>query len=173
MLDAKMLSVADVDLDFYLTLATGATGTILSGSGGHADSAAGAKLGIAATEVVAGGGAKFVDRVGCIKTPGQTLDAVLTELDVVVNPPRSSRAWRYGTERDLRARNIGIRWGAYCIRWRPANAAHRGRPPDGPWLARSTRCVHRSPARGPSGTRRHSDDSAPAMRESIPPASCR
>ena len=94
MLDAMVLGAAEVDLNFNVNVTTGATGTILGGSGGHADTAAGAKLAIVTTKVVAGGGPKFVERVGCITTPGQTVDVVVTELGVAVNPLRAELADR-------------------------------------------------------------------------------
>ena len=62
--------------------------TILGGSGGHADTAAGAQLAIVTTKLAAAAGPKFVEMVRCVTTPGETIDAVVTELGVAVNPRR-------------------------------------------------------------------------------------
>ena len=88
-LDAMLLGAAEVDLDFNVNVTTGASGRILGGSGGHADTAAGAKLALVTTRLAASAGPKIVDRVGCITTPGETIDAVVTEAGVAVNPRRA------------------------------------------------------------------------------------
>ena len=68
-LDAMILGAAEVDLDFNVNVATGTDGAIIGGSGGHSDTAAGAKLAL-------------------VTTPGETVDAVATEAGVAVNPRR-------------------------------------------------------------------------------------
>ena len=83
-----LLGAAEVDLDFNVNVTTGTRGMILGGSGGHADTAAGAKLALVTTRLAASAGPKIVERVGCITTPGETIDAVVTEAGVVVRPQR-------------------------------------------------------------------------------------
>jgi citrate lyase subunit alpha/citrate CoA-transferase len=85
-LDAMLLGAAEIDLDFNVNVTTGGDGIILGGSGGHADTAAGAKLALVTTRLASSAGRKLVDRVGCITTPGETIDAVVTEAGVAVNP---------------------------------------------------------------------------------------
>jgi citrate lyase subunit alpha/citrate CoA-transferase len=87
-LDAMLLGAAEVDLDFNVNVTTGTSGRILGGSGGHADTAAGSKLALVTTRLAATAGPKIVDRVGCITTPGETVDAVVTEAGVAVHPRR-------------------------------------------------------------------------------------
>ena len=87
-LDVMLLGAAEVDLDFNVNVTTGSDGVILGGSGGHADTAAGAQLAIVTTRLTAGVGPKIVDRVHCLTTPGATVDAVVTEAGVAVNPAR-------------------------------------------------------------------------------------
>ena len=87
-LDAMLLGAAEIDTDFNVNVTTGASGRILGGSGGHADTAAGAKLALVTTRLAASVGPKIVDRVGCITTPGETIDAVVTEAGVAVHPRR-------------------------------------------------------------------------------------
>lgn len=93
-LDTMILGAAEVDLDFNVNVTTGATGRILGGSGGHADTAAGSRLAIVTTRLTAGGIPKIVDRVGCITTPGSTIDVVVTEAGIAVNPLRADLARR-------------------------------------------------------------------------------
>ncbi|MBE7202932.1 MAG: citrate lyase subunit alpha, partial [Parafilimonas terrae] len=63
-------------------------GGIMGGSGGHADTAAGARLAIVTSRLTAGGHAKIVDRVRTLTTPGATVDVVVTEVGLAVNPAR-------------------------------------------------------------------------------------
>ena len=83
-----LLGAAQVDLDFNVNVTTGAGGVILGGSGGHADTAAGSKLALVTTRLAASAGPKIVERVGCVTTPGETIDAVVTEAGVAVHPRR-------------------------------------------------------------------------------------
>jgi len=85
-LDAVILGTAEVDLDFNANVTTGRNGQILGGSGGHADTAAGAKLAILTTRLSAKGSPKVVERVGTATTPGDSIDAVVTEAGIAVNP---------------------------------------------------------------------------------------
>ena len=87
-LDVMVLGAAEIDLDFNVNVTTRSDGTILGGSGGHADTAAGAQLAIVTTKLAAAAGPKFVEMVRCVTTPGETIDAVVTELGVAVNPRR-------------------------------------------------------------------------------------
>ena len=93
-LDTMILGAAEVDLDFNVNVTTGTSGRILGGSGGHADTADGSRLAIITTRLKAGGGPKIVDRVGCITTPGSTVDVVVTEAGIAVNPRRTELSRR-------------------------------------------------------------------------------
>ncbi|MFL5516837.1 MAG: citrate lyase subunit alpha [Gemmatimonadales bacterium] len=87
-LDAMILGAAEMDLDFNVNVTLGAGGLIIGGSGGHSDTAAGAKLALVTTQLAARSHPKIVDRVACVTTPGETIDAVVTEEGVAVNPRR-------------------------------------------------------------------------------------
>lgn len=89
LLDAMILGAAEIDLDFNVNVTTGTDGVIMGGSGGHADCAAGAKLALVTTRLSAGGYAKVVERVTTVTTPGSTIDALVTEEGVAVNPRRA------------------------------------------------------------------------------------
>ncbi|WP_346777980.1 citrate lyase subunit alpha [Paraburkholderia sp. Ac-20340] len=88
-LDVMVLGASEVDLDFNVNVTTGADGSILGGSGGHSDTAAGSKLAIVTTRLASRVGPKIVGRVGCLTTPGETVDAVVTEIGAAVNSQRS------------------------------------------------------------------------------------
>ncbi len=88
-LDAMILGAAEIDLDFNVNVTTGTDGLIMGGSGGHADCAAGAKLALVTTRLNAGGYAKVVKQVTTVTTPGETVDALVTEEGVAVNPKRA------------------------------------------------------------------------------------
>lgn len=88
MLDAIVLGATEIDTNFNVNVTTGTDGMIMGGSGGHADTAAGAKLAIVTTRLNAGGYAKVVERVTTMTTPGETIDVLVTEAGVAVNPKR-------------------------------------------------------------------------------------
>jgi citrate lyase subunit alpha/citrate CoA-transferase len=87
-LDVMILGAAEIDVAFNVNVTTGTDGIIMGGSGGHADTAAGAKLAIVTTRLNAGGYAKVVDRVTTVTTPGETVDVLVTEAGVAVHPQR-------------------------------------------------------------------------------------
>lgn len=91
-LDVMILGAAEIDRAFNVNVTTGSTGRILGGSGGHADTAAGSSLAIVTTRLSAAGGRKLVEKVGCITTPGETVDVLVTEVGVAVNPLRGDLA---------------------------------------------------------------------------------
>lgn len=98
-LDAVILGATEIDLDFNVNVTTGSSGLIMGGSGGHADTAAGAKLAIVTSRLTAGDNPKVVDRVRTITTPGETVDVVVTEAGIAVNPMRADLRERLGTAR--------------------------------------------------------------------------
>lgn len=87
-LDCMILGAAEIDLDFNVNVSTSTDGRIIGGSGGHSDTAAGSKLALVTTQLAAGQYPKLVHAVGTITTPGETIDAVVTEAGVAVNPRR-------------------------------------------------------------------------------------
>jgi citrate lyase subunit alpha/citrate CoA-transferase len=87
-LDVMILSATEIDLAFNVNVTTGSDGIIMGGSGGHADTAAGARLALVTTRLNAGGYAKITERVTTITTPGATVDVLVTDEGVAVNPRR-------------------------------------------------------------------------------------
>ena len=93
-LDATILGAAEIDRDFNVNVTTGTDGVILGGSGGHADTAAGSKLTLITTSLVAGAHAKVVERVTTCTTPGESIDVLVTDAGIAVNPLRGDLAER-------------------------------------------------------------------------------
>ena len=78
-----------IDLDYNVNVTTGSDGVILGGSGGHADTACGAKLSIIVSKLVNARVSSVVDKVGTVSTPGETVDVVVTDRGLAVNPKNS------------------------------------------------------------------------------------
>jgi citrate lyase subunit alpha/citrate CoA-transferase len=87
-LDVMVLGATEIDKNFNVNVTTGSNGIIMGGSGGHSDTAAGSKLSIVVTQLVKGRLPIIVDEVTTITTPGETIDVVVTERGVAVNPLR-------------------------------------------------------------------------------------
>ena len=88
-LDFVILSALEVDLNFNVNVLTGSDGIIRGALGGHADTAAGASLTVIATPLTRGRIPCIVDKVLTISTPGQTVDIVVTDQGIAVNPLRT------------------------------------------------------------------------------------
>jgi citrate lyase subunit alpha / citrate CoA-transferase len=87
-LDVMILGASEMDLDFNVNVTTGSDGVIMGGSGGHSDTAAGAKLSIVVTNLIKARLPIIKDRVTTITTPGESIDVVVTERGIAVNPLR-------------------------------------------------------------------------------------
>ena len=62
-----------------VNVTTGSNGVIMGGSGGHSDTAAGAKLSIVVTNLMKSRLHIIKDQVTTITTPGESIDVVVTE----------------------------------------------------------------------------------------------
>lgn len=87
-LDVMILGATEIDLDFNVNVTTSSNGIIIGGSGGHSDTAAGSKLSIVVTKLIKGRLPIIVDNVTTVTTPGETIDAVVTERGIAINPNR-------------------------------------------------------------------------------------
>ncbi|SDF32006.1 citrate lyase subunit alpha [Sporolituus thermophilus] len=88
-LDAVILGATEIDTDFNVNVVTGSDGMIMGGSGGHSDAAAGAKVTIVVANLLRGRLPIIVDKVLTATTPGETVDVLVTERGVAVNPRRT------------------------------------------------------------------------------------
>lgn len=87
-LDVVVLSATEVDVDFNVNVITDSNGVIMGASGGHPDTAAGAALTVVVAPLLRGRLPMVIDRVNTICTPGETVDVIVTERGVAVNPCR-------------------------------------------------------------------------------------
>ncbi|QXE19068.1 citrate lyase subunit alpha [Clostridium sp. 001] len=87
-LDVMILGATEIDTDFNVNVTTGSDGMIMGGSGGHSDTAAGAKLAIVVTSLIKGRLPIIKDKVTTVTTPGESIDVVVTDRGIAVNPKR-------------------------------------------------------------------------------------
>jgi citrate lyase subunit alpha/citrate CoA-transferase len=93
-LDAVVLGATEIDTDFNVNAHTDSYGLIMGGSGGHSDTAAGAKLAIILAPLFRARLPIVVDKVLCVTTPGDTVDVLVTQRGIAVNPKRPDLAGR-------------------------------------------------------------------------------
>lgn len=84
-LDVVILGATEVDVDFNANANTESNGYLLHNTGGHTDTAAGAKLAIIVAPSMRGRLPIVKDRVTTVTTPGAVVDVVVTERGIAVN----------------------------------------------------------------------------------------
>lgn len=99
-LDVMILGAIEIDTNFNVNVTQASDGRIMGGSGGHADTAAEARLPIVVTPLTAGIYPRIVPRLTCLTTPGDTVGAVVTEVGIAIHPSRP--------ELEARARRAGL-----------------------------------------------------------------
>ena len=87
-LDVVLLGATQIDTDFNVNVHTDSNGRIIGGSGGHSDVAACAKLTIIVAPLSRARLPIVVDHVLTTSTPGDTVDVLVTQAGVAVNPKR-------------------------------------------------------------------------------------
>ena len=87
-LDVIVLGATEVDVNFNVNTVTFSNGVLSQPIGGHQDTAAGAKLTIITVPLMRGRLPIIVDDVTTVTTPGETVDAVVTEYGIAINPRR-------------------------------------------------------------------------------------
>lgn len=85
-LDVVILGATQIDTDFNINVHTDSNGRIMGGSGGHSDTAAGAKLAMIIAPLSRARLPIVTDHVTCISTPGSSIDVLVTQKGVAVNP---------------------------------------------------------------------------------------
>jgi citrate lyase subunit alpha/citrate CoA-transferase len=88
-LDAVFLSATEVDLDFNINVITDSNGECMGASGGHSDAAAGANMSVIMCPVVRGRLPMIRDHVQNVVTPGDSIDVIVTDRGIAVNPKRT------------------------------------------------------------------------------------
>ena len=89
-LDTVILGATEIDVDFNVNVHTDSNGYIMGGSGGHSDTAAGAKLAMIIAPMFRARLPIVTDRVTCISTPGDSIDVLVTQGGIAVNPKNAA-----------------------------------------------------------------------------------
>ena len=88
-LDVVILGATEIDTDFNVNVHTDSQGIIMGGSGGHSDTAAGAKITMIIAPLVRARLPIISEKVLCTTTPGRTVDVLVTQRGIAVNPLRA------------------------------------------------------------------------------------
>lgn len=94
-LDFVILGATEIDLDFNVNVTTSSTGEIMGGSGGHSDTAFGSNVTIIVSQLFNARIPVIKDQVICKTTPGETVDVLVTERGIAVNPRRTDLIERF------------------------------------------------------------------------------
>jgi len=86
--DVVILSALEIDLDFNVNVITGSDGVMRGASGGHCDVAAAANLTMVVAPLVRSRIPTVVRRVTTLVTPGESVDVLITDQGIAVNPAR-------------------------------------------------------------------------------------
>jgi Citrate lyase, alpha subunit len=86
-LDVVILSALEIDTKFNVNVMSGSDGVIRGAIGGHQDAAT-AKLTIISAPLVRGRIATVVPDVTTVVTPGDSVDVLVTEYGIAINPKR-------------------------------------------------------------------------------------
>lgn len=87
-LDVVILGATEIDLDFNVNVTTDSHGYLMGGSGGHSDTAYGAKVSIITSNLIKSRTPIIKESVTALTTPGSTVDIFVTERGIAVNPKR-------------------------------------------------------------------------------------
>ncbi len=87
-LDVVILGATEIDTDFNVNVHTDSNGYIMGGSGGHSDTAAGARLSMIIAPMFRARLPIVTDHVTCVSTPGRNIDVLVTQGGIAVNPAR-------------------------------------------------------------------------------------
>lgn len=91
-LDIVILSALEADVNFNVNVLVGSDGIIRGAIGGHPDTAADSALSIIVCPLLRGRIPCVVDEVTTLITPGSTVDVIVTEYGIAVNPRRPELA---------------------------------------------------------------------------------
>lgn len=88
-LDFVILGATEIDLDFNVNVTTDSHGKIMGGSGGHSDTAHGAKVTVITTNLIKSRLPIIKEKVTTVTTPGEDVDVLVTERGIAINPRRT------------------------------------------------------------------------------------
>jgi len=87
-LNYGILSALEIDRNFNVNVLTGADGYLRGASGGHSDVAFGSDISIVAVPLIRGRIPSVTNEIQTIVTPGKSIDVIVTENDICINPLR-------------------------------------------------------------------------------------
>ncbi|HCM25342.1 MAG TPA: citrate lyase subunit alpha [Treponema sp.] len=87
-LNVVILSAMEIDTNFNVNVITGSDGVIRGASGGHSDTAIGSGLSIIVAPLIRGRIPTVIEKVTTVVTPGETVDVLVTDQGIAVNPRR-------------------------------------------------------------------------------------
>ena len=87
-LDFVILAALEVDVNFNCNVVVGSDGVVTGAQGGHPDTSAGAKCTIVIAPLLQGRIPAICSDVTTVTTPGETVDVVITDYGVAINPRR-------------------------------------------------------------------------------------
>ena len=87
-LDYVILGALEVDVNFNVNVVVGSDGMITGAQGGHPDAAQGAKCTIVVCPLLQGRVPAVCTEVTTVTTPGESVDVVVTDYGVAINPAR-------------------------------------------------------------------------------------
>lgn len=87
-LDTAILSALEIDTDYNVNVMTGSDGVIRGASGGHSDTSMACKMSLVISPLVRGRIPTIVDKVNTVVTPGTSIDVIVTEVGIAINPDR-------------------------------------------------------------------------------------
>lgn len=88
-LDYVILGATEVDVNFNVNVMTDSNGIMMGAVGGHPDASAGAKCTIITAPLLRGRLPMVTDSVQTVSTPGETVDVIVTDRGIAVNPRRA------------------------------------------------------------------------------------
>jgi len=93
-LDVVILGATEIDTDFNVNVHTDSNGFIMGGSGGHSDTAAGARLSMIIAPMFRARLPIVTEKVTCVSTPGRDIDVLVTQGGIAVNPKNAELTQR-------------------------------------------------------------------------------
>lgn len=87
-LDTAILSALEIDTNYNVNVMTGSDGVIRGASGGHSDTSMACKMSLVISPLVRGRIPTIVDTVNTVVTPGTSIDVIVTEVGIAINPNR-------------------------------------------------------------------------------------
>ena len=94
-LDVVVLGATQIDENFNVNVHTDSKGYIIGGSGGHTDVAQCAKMSVIVSPISRARLPVVVDKVLTVSTPGSSVDILVTQYGITVNPARPDLLERF------------------------------------------------------------------------------